>query len=61
VIWWEKGFYPQEDSAVREIIAAFEQGSSKQVDVTFYEESERWLTTMWGPRDGDRTCSDACS
>jgi hypothetical protein len=26
VVWWEKGYYAQEDDAVREIIAAFEQG-----------------------------------
>jgi ABC-type glycerol-3-phosphate transport system substrate-binding protein len=25
VVWWEKGLYPQEDEAVREVIAAFEQ------------------------------------
>ena len=25
VVWWEEGFYAQEDEAVREIIAAFEQ------------------------------------
>jgi multiple sugar transport system substrate-binding protein len=40
VVWWEKGYYAQEDEAVREIVAAFEQGSAKQVDLTFYEESE---------------------
>jgi multiple sugar transport system substrate-binding protein len=33
VVWWEKGFYPQEDEAVREIVAAFEQGSGKQVEL----------------------------
>jgi multiple sugar transport system substrate-binding protein len=33
VVWWEKGFYPQEDDAVREIIAAFEQKSGKQVEL----------------------------
>ena len=33
VVWWEKGFYPQEDAAVREIIAAFEQHSGKQVEL----------------------------
>jgi multiple sugar transport system substrate-binding protein len=33
VVWWEKGFYPQEDEAVREIIAAFEQKTGKQVDL----------------------------
>ncbi len=33
VVWWEKGFYPQEDQAVREIIAAFEQETGKQVEL----------------------------
>jgi hypothetical protein len=33
VVWWEKGFYVQEDEAVREIIAAFEQKTGKQVDL----------------------------
>ena len=33
VVWWDKGFYPQEDEAVREIIAAFEQKTGKQVEL----------------------------
>ena len=33
VVWWEKGFYEQEDAAVREIIAAFEQKTGKQVEL----------------------------
>jgi hypothetical protein len=33
VVWWEKGFYPQEDEAVAEIIAAFEQETGKQVEL----------------------------
>jgi multiple sugar transport system substrate-binding protein len=33
VVWWYKGFYEQEDQAVREIIAAFEQESGKQVEL----------------------------
>jgi multiple sugar transport system substrate-binding protein len=33
VVWWEKGFYPQEDAAVAEIIAAFEQKTGKQVEL----------------------------
>jgi multiple sugar transport system substrate-binding protein len=33
VVWWEKGFYPQEDQAIREIIAAFEQKTGKQVEL----------------------------
>ena len=38
MVWWEKGYYPQEDEAVREIIAAFEQGSGKQVELVFQEQ-----------------------
>jgi hypothetical protein len=36
VVWWQKGWYVQEDEALREIIATFEQDSGKQVDVTFW-------------------------
>jgi multiple sugar transport system substrate-binding protein len=31
VVWWEKGFYPQEDEAVREIISVFEQDTGTRV------------------------------
>jgi multiple sugar transport system substrate-binding protein len=40
VVWWEKGFYPQEDEAVSETIAAFEQESGKHVEVVFQEDEE---------------------
>jgi multiple sugar transport system substrate-binding protein len=40
VVWWEKGFYPQEDEAVREIIAAFEQDSGEEVELIFHEQEE---------------------
>lgn len=40
VVWWEKGFYTEENEAVAEIIAAFEQGSGKQVEVAFYPDAE---------------------
>jgi multiple sugar transport system substrate-binding protein len=33
VVWWEQGFYPEEDAAVRETIAAFEQKTGKQVEL----------------------------
>jgi multiple sugar transport system substrate-binding protein len=36
VVWWEEGFNPEEDSAVREIVAAFEQASGKQVELVFH-------------------------
>jgi hypothetical protein len=32
VVWWDQGFYPLEDDAVREIIAAIEQDTGKRVD-----------------------------
>ena len=35
VVWWEKGYYAQEDEAVREIVAAFEQETGKQVELVF--------------------------
>jgi multiple sugar transport system substrate-binding protein len=40
VVWWEKGTYPQEDEAIREVIAAFEQDSGKQVDLVLLEQAE---------------------
>jgi multiple sugar transport system substrate-binding protein len=40
VVWWDKGYYAQEDKVLSEIIAAFEQTSGKQVEVTFYPDSE---------------------
>jgi multiple sugar transport system substrate-binding protein len=36
VVWWDKGFYPQEEAATREIVAAFEQDTGKQVELAFY-------------------------
>jgi multiple sugar transport system substrate-binding protein len=33
VVWWDKGFYAQEDEALKEIIATFEQDSGKQVEL----------------------------
>jgi multiple sugar transport system substrate-binding protein len=39
-IWWEEGRYPEEDAAVREIIAAFEKKTGKQVELTFHSEND---------------------
>jgi multiple sugar transport system substrate-binding protein len=33
VVWWEKGYNAEEDEAVAEIIAAFEQDTGKQVEL----------------------------
>jgi multiple sugar transport system substrate-binding protein len=38
VVWWEKGRYAQEDEAVREVIAAFEQKTGKQVELVLEQQ-----------------------
>ena len=40
MVWWEKGFYPQADEAVREIVAAFQQKTGKQVELVQPTQSE---------------------
>jgi multiple sugar transport system substrate-binding protein len=40
VVWWYKGGYAQEDEALREVIAAFEQGSGKRVELILYPDEE---------------------
>jgi multiple sugar transport system substrate-binding protein len=40
VVWWEEGVYPEEDEAVREIIAAFEQGTGKEVELVLGPQEE---------------------
>jgi multiple sugar transport system substrate-binding protein len=32
-VWWDKGYYAEEDAAIREIVAAFEQETGKQVEL----------------------------
>jgi ABC-type glycerol-3-phosphate transport system substrate-binding protein len=36
VVWWDQGVNREEDAAVREVIAAFEQESGKQVELVFH-------------------------
>ena len=36
VVWWQEGFFPGENDAVREMMAAFEQKTSKTVELTFF-------------------------
>jgi multiple sugar transport system substrate-binding protein len=33
VVWWDKGYYPEEDAAVAELVAAFEQKTGKRVEL----------------------------
>jgi multiple sugar transport system substrate-binding protein len=40
VVWWNAGYIAQEDEAVRETIAAFEQNTGKRVELVFHPEQE---------------------
>jgi multiple sugar transport system substrate-binding protein len=40
VVWWNEGYTSQEDEAVREMVAAFEQKSGKRVELVFHPEQE---------------------
>jgi multiple sugar transport system substrate-binding protein len=40
VVWWQKGFYAQEDEALHETVAAFEQKTGKQVELVLFPEEE---------------------
>jgi multiple sugar transport system substrate-binding protein len=56
VVWWGEGFYPQENEAIREIVAAFEQTSGRKVELTFYEDAEllhELATALEGGRPPD--------
>ena len=52
VVWWEEGFYAQEDEAVREIIAAFEQETGKQVELVQSTQAELLDQARGGARGG---------
>ena len=41
VVWWEKGLYAEEDEALKEIVAAFEQETGKQVELAFHRGAEQ--------------------
>jgi ABC-type glycerol-3-phosphate transport system substrate-binding protein len=40
VVWWEKGYYDQENEAVGEIVAAFEQRTGNEVELVLLDEEE---------------------
>ena len=47
VVWWDEGYYAEEDEAVREIVAAFEQETGKQVELVFHPEEELPEASSW--------------
>jgi multiple sugar transport system substrate-binding protein len=40
VVWWDKGLYAQEDEALQETVAAFQQETGKQVELVLYPLNE---------------------
>jgi multiple sugar transport system substrate-binding protein len=40
VVWWEKGFNPEEDAAIVEVIGAFEQKTGQQVELVLVPQDE---------------------
>lgn len=39
-VWWNQGFYPAEDQAMRDMVAAWEKQSGNKVELTFYNGSD---------------------
>jgi multiple sugar transport system substrate-binding protein len=46
VVWWEEGFYAEADQAVRELVAAFEQKTGKQVELVSLTQEELKTKTL---------------
>jgi ABC-type glycerol-3-phosphate transport system substrate-binding protein len=36
LVWWDEGYYAQEAEAATEVVAAFEQTTGKEVELTFH-------------------------
>src|SRR5215468_6279691 len=39
-VWWNQGFYPAEDQAMRDVVAAWEKETGNKLDLTFYNGSD---------------------
>jgi multiple sugar transport system substrate-binding protein len=57
VVWWEEGQAAEEDEAVREIIAAFEQKTGKQVELVL-DEQEEFLANLLAALEAGRPTPD---
>jgi multiple sugar transport system substrate-binding protein len=52
VVWWEEGVYSEEDEAVREIVAAFEAKSGKDVELVLGPQEELASALVAALKDG---------
>jgi multiple sugar transport system substrate-binding protein len=55
VVWWEEGQAAEEDEAVREIIAAFEQNAGKQVELVLGKQEQIAVDLVAAVEAGRRT------
>lgn len=39
-IWWDEGYYPEEDTALQQIIGAWEEETGQTVELTFLDDNE---------------------
>src|SRR4051794_6838593 len=46
VVWWDEGFHPEEDQAVREIVAAFEHETGRRVELVLPSQDELTTKTL---------------
>ena len=53
VVWWEEGYHPEEDQAVREIAAAFQAKAGKRIELTFYSPEDMPAKTLAGLEAGN--------
>ena len=44
-IWWDKGYYPEEDEALRVVVSNWEQETGNQAKISFYTNDELFLKT----------------
>lgn len=45
-IWWTKGFYPEEDEAIKQIVAQWEKKSGYPAQILFLNDDENLKTTL---------------
>ena len=45
-IWWTKGFYPEEDEAIKQIVAQWEKKSGYPVELLFFNDNESLKITL---------------
>ena len=52
-IWWDKGYYPEEDEALRTVVSNWEQQTGNQVKLSFYTNDELSQKTQRAIKAGD--------